>query len=65
MNSFFHNKNYYLCYTDMYKYMKRIRDDNDDDNNIKYIHKPTIVKDTDPLMLIGTLLVIITIIYIK
>ena len=33
--------------------MKRMIGDNDNDNNIKYIHKPTIVKDNDPLILIG------------
>jgi hypothetical protein len=30
-----------------------IKRDHDDDNNIKYIHKPIIVKENDPLTLIG------------
>ena len=54
----FHNNNYY-CYTRINNYMKRMSmkrmsdDDKDDNDNIKYIHKPLIVKDTDPLVLIG------------
>ena len=30
-----------------------IKRDHNDDNNIKYIHKPIIVKENDPLTLIG------------
>lgn len=48
----FHSINNYYC-SKVCNYMKRMIGDNDNDNNIKYIHKPTIVKDNDPLILIG------------
>ena len=46
---------YINCYF-KYKHSMMNMRRNDDDNNIKYIHKPTTVNDNDPLTLIGIII---------